>query len=63
MSGQLTDETAVGGPIGLVQGGDTITIDAETKAQTGDVDQAEIQHRKAYWAMEKETPNRGVLAK
>ncbi|HAB68472.1 MAG TPA: hypothetical protein DCE59_03855, partial [Gammaproteobacteria bacterium] len=30
---------------------------------TVDVDHAEMQHRQSTWAMEKETPNRGVLAK
>ncbi|MDB3999626.1 dihydroxy-acid dehydratase, partial [Litorivicinus sp.] len=61
--GHVTPEAAVGGPIGLLQDGDTITIDAETNALTVDVDQAEMQHRQSTWAMEKETPNRGVLAK
>src|SRR6056300_812581 len=61
--GHVTPEAAVGGPIGLLQDGDTITIDAETNALTVDVDQAEMQHRRSTWAMEKETPNRGVLAK
>lgn len=63
MIGHVTPEAAVGGPIGLLQDGDTITIDAETNALTVDVDQAEMQHRRSTWAMEKETPNRGVLAK
>jgi dihydroxy-acid dehydratase len=61
--GHVTPEAAVGGPIGLLQDGDTITIDAETNALTVDVDQAEMQQRQSTWAMEKETPNRGVLAK
>ena len=61
--GHVTPEAAVGGPIGLLQDGDTITIDAETNALTVDADQAEMQHRQSTWTMEKETPNRGVLAK
>jgi dihydroxy-acid dehydratase len=61
--GHVTPEAAVGGPIGLLEDGDTITIDAETNALTVDVDDAELSRRKASWKMEKETPNRGVLAK
>ena len=61
--GHVTPEAAIGGPIGLLQDGDTITIDAETNALTVSVGQAEMQHRLSTWAMEKETPNRGVLAK
>jgi len=61
--GHVTPEAAVGGPIGLLEDGDTITIDAETNALTVDVDDAELARRKASWKMEKETPNRGVLAK
>jgi dihydroxy-acid dehydratase len=61
--GHVTPEAAVGGPIGLLEDGDTITIDAETNALTVDVDDAKLARRKASWKMEKETPNRGVLAK
>ena len=62
-SSNVTPEAAVGGPIGLLEDGDTITIDAETNALTVDVDDSELARRKASWTMEKETPNRGVLAK
>ena len=61
--GHVTPEAAVGGPIGLLEDGDTITIDAETNALIVDVDDSEFARRKASWTMEKETPNRGVLAK
>ena len=61
--GHVTPEAAVGGPIGLLEDGDTITIDAETNALTVDVDDSELARRKTSWTMEKETPNRGVLAK
>ena len=40
--GHVTPEAAVGGPIGLLQDGDTITIDAETNALTVDVDQRDV---------------------
>jgi dihydroxy-acid dehydratase len=61
--GHVTPEAAVGGPIGLLEDGDTINIDAETNALTVDVDDSELARRKASWTMEKETPTRGVLAK
>ena len=37
-------------------------VDAETNALIVDVDDSEFARRKASWTMEKETPNRGVLA-
>ena len=61
--GHVTPEAAVGGPIGLLQDGDTITIDAEANALAVDLDESELSRRRASWQMEKETPSRGVLAK
>ncbi len=61
--GHVTPEAAVGGPIGLLEDGDTITIDAEANALAVDLDESELSRRRASWQMEKETPNRGVLAK
>ena len=61
--GHVTPEAAVGGPIGLLQDGDTITIDAEANALAVDLDESELSRRRASWQMAKETPNRGVLAK
>ena len=58
--GHVTPE-AVGGPIGLLEDGDTITIDAEANALIN-LDESELSRRRASWQMEKETPNRGVLA-
>ncbi len=61
--GHVTPEAAVGGPIGLLEDGDTITIDAEANALAVDLDESELSRRRASWQMKKETPNRGVLAK
>ena len=61
--GHVTPEAAVGGPIGLLEDGDKITIDAEINALIVDVDDSEFARRKASWTMEKKTPTRGVLAK
>ena len=61
--GHVTPEAAVGGPIGLLQDDDIITIDSETNALTAAVDASEIDRRRNFWTMEKKTPTRGVLAK
>ena len=61
--GHVTPEAAVGGPIGLLQDDDIITIDSETNALTAAVDASEIDRRRDFWTMEKKTPSRGVLAK
>lgn len=60
--GHVTPEAAVGGPIALVENGDTITIDAETRAISLDVSDDELAKRKTSWAAP-ERPKRGVLAK
>ena len=61
--GHVTPEAAFGGPRGLLQDGDVITIDAEINALTVRVDDTVLAQRKLHWKMEKETPKRGVLAK
>jgi len=61
--GHVTPEAAVGGPIALVQDGDTIRIDADTKMMTLDVDEAELSKRKAQWKRPISPVTRGVLAK
>ncbi len=61
--GHVTPEAAVGGPIGLVEDGDVITIDAETNQLIVDLTDEVLAARKAAWKMEKELPTRGVLAK
>ncbi|KAL4864831.1 hypothetical protein BDV12DRAFT_175582 [Aspergillus spectabilis] len=47
--GHIVPEAAVGGPIGLVQDGDVITIDAENKALDLDVDETELAKRRKQW--------------
>ncbi|CAI8351967.1 MAG: dihydroxy-acid dehydratase [Litorivicinaceae bacterium] len=61
--GHVTPEAAVGGPIGLLEDGDAITIDSEANALAVDLDESELSRRRDSWQMEKETPSRGVLAK
>ncbi|KAI1907320.1 hypothetical protein LOZ12_005466 [Ophidiomyces ophidiicola] len=61
--GHIVPEAAVGGPIAIVQDGDTITINAETNELTMDVSKEEIAKRMACWQPPKPRVTRGVLAK
>ncbi|VVP67275.1 Dihydroxy-acid dehydratase [Pseudomonas fluorescens] len=61
--GHITPEAFEGGPIALVEDGDRITIDAETRQITVDVTDAELARRKASWVRPESRYKRGVLAK
>jgi len=61
--GHVAPEAAVGGPIGLVQEGDTITIDAHTLELTLHVAPAELDRRRAAWHAPQPRYQRGVMAK
>ena len=61
--GHVTPEAAVGGPIGLLQNGDPITIDAEKNELSIDLNDNEINKRKAEWKAPDPKEKRGVLAK
>jgi dihydroxy-acid dehydratase len=61
--GHITPEAFEGGPIGLIEDGDRIVIDAETKTISMEVDDAELARRKAAWQQPKAYTDRGVLAK
>ncbi|MGJ8668694.1 MAG: dihydroxy-acid dehydratase [Oceanococcus sp.] len=61
--GHVAPEAAVGGPIGLIEEGDFITIDAhELKIQLN-IDDAELERRRAAWVAPEPRVTRGVLAK
>ncbi len=45
----VTPESAVGGPLALVRTGDLITVDVAGRALTLDVDDAELEARRADW--------------
>src|SRR5918993_1850489 len=47
--GHVGPEAAVGGPIGLLQDGDTIEIDAEAGVLAVDMPEAELAKRRATW--------------
>ena len=61
--GHITPEAYDGGPIALVENGDNITIDAETRQITVDVSDADLAERKSRWVRPEPKYKRGVLAK
>ncbi len=61
--GHITPEAQEGGPIALVQDGDTITIDAETNRLDVDVDEAELAKRRKAWTAPPLKATRGTLYK
>jgi dihydroxy-acid dehydratase len=61
--GHITPEAFEGGPIALVENGDRIIIDAETRQITVDVTDAVLAERKSRWVRPESKYKRGVLAK
>jgi len=61
--GHIAPEAYAGGLIGLVEEGDTITIDAHQRLLQLNVDDAEIARRRALWKQPAPRYTRGVLAK
>ena len=61
--GHVTPEAAVGGPIALVEDGDEITIDAETREIRLHAGDAILERRRKTWRPPASEEPRGVLAK
>ncbi|MGJ8694773.1 MAG: dihydroxy-acid dehydratase [Verrucomicrobiaceae bacterium] len=61
--GHITPEAYDGGPIGLLEEGDTITIDAESNQISADLSEEELAERRAKWVQPAPHYTRGVLAK
>ncbi len=61
--GHVAPEAQVGGPIALVEDGDTITLDAVTGRLDLEVDQATLDARRDAWVPPPPRYTRGVLAK
>jgi len=61
--GHITPEAYVGGPLAIVENGDTITIDAENNALTLHINEHEIARRMEKWQQPAPKYTRGVLAK
>jgi dihydroxy-acid dehydratase len=61
--GHITPEAQEGGPIGLVQTGDVITIDAEKNELSVGLSEEELASRRKKWKMPPYKAERGTLAK
>jgi dihydroxy-acid dehydratase len=61
--GHVTPEAAVGGPLALVEEGDTITIDAEKRELQLQLDDATLESRRKAWDPPTREVPTGVLAK
>ena len=58
-----TSVAAVGGTIGLVQEGDSITVDADQLLLQLNVDEAELERRRAGWSKPEPRYRNGILGK
>ncbi len=63
MIGHIAPEAALGGPIAIVEEGDTIIIDVDRKALDIDLPAAEVERRLAAWMPRPPNYTGGVLAK
>jgi dihydroxy-acid dehydratase len=61
--GHVVPEAQEGGPIGLIQNGDMITIDADSKSLTVDLSESELDARRKTWIMPPYKATRGTLYK
>ncbi|TVP83781.1 MAG: dihydroxy-acid dehydratase [Alkalicoccus sp.] len=61
--GHISPEAAMGGPVGLLQTGDKVTIDSDTQEINMHVDEEELNRRKAAWTAPEPRYKRGILAK
>lgn len=61
--GHTTPEAAVGGPIGVIEDGDSITIDADNRVMNINITQQELDARLAKWSAPAPKETRGTLAK
>lgn len=63
MVGHVCPEASEGGPIALVQEGDTITVDAETHRLIVHVSDEELAERKKFWSAPAPRYTKGAIAK
>ncbi|MFA9557598.1 dihydroxy-acid dehydratase [Evansella sp. AB-rgal1] len=61
--GHISPEAQVGGPIGLLQTGDTITIDSETQELKVHLSEDELEERRQSWTAPPLKYERGILNK
>ena len=63
MIGHIAPEAALGGPIALIQNGDIITLDAETRELSVDVSDEDMAERARSWKAPLPNYTTGVMAK
>jgi dihydroxy-acid dehydratase len=63
MIGHVAPEAALGGPIALVEDGDSVTIDVDRRALDLDVEEAVLAERRARWNPPEPRYRSGVMAK
>lgn len=61
--GHVSPEAAAGGPIALIEEGDFVTVDIEGGLLVLDVDEAELERRRAAWRPPDQKHDHGVLAR
>src|SRR5437868_15098919 len=61
--GHLAPEAAAGGPLALLQNGDRVRIDADTRRIDVLLDDAELARRRAAWVAPAPRHKAGLLAK
>ncbi len=61
--GHVAPEAAVGGPIGLVRDGDTITMDVDSRTLNVNLSEEEIEQRRQEWQPPAPRHTTGVLGK
>jgi dihydroxy-acid dehydratase len=63
MIGHVAPEAAVGGPIGLLEDGDEVTIDVPNRTMSVDLSESELEARRDAWTAPEPNYSAGVLAK
>ena len=61
--GHITPEAQLGGPLGLLQDGDIVTIDAESNSLDVDLSAEELDQRRSNWTAPPLKATRGTLYK
>jgi dihydroxy-acid dehydratase len=61
--GHVSPEAAVGGPIALIEDGDSITIDAHDRCVDVGISDDEMKRRRKSWVRPESSVSRGTLAK
>jgi dihydroxy-acid dehydratase len=61
--GHIAPEAMLGGPIGLLQEGDIITVDIDARTINIELSEAELEKRAAAWTPPKPHYTSGVMAK